>query len=427
MAFLQGDVPLARIARNTGWLLGGKGLGSVLSLVYLAILARTLGTDGFGQFALVFVLAQAITQLTSFDSWRIIVRYGADHLARSEKGAFARLGLFATLLDAGAAIIGCIAAAIAVALIAPRFAWDPQLARYALWFAWAMLLTIRSAPMGILRVHDRFRDSASADAVTPVFRFIGAMGVLAVGATLERFLMAWAIAEVATACAYWLLALRARPFAGEGRWRLSSVKAENPGIWRFTLLTNLGSTLTAAQQQLPLLVIGFFAGPASAGLFRLAHQLGQALQRLADMLARALFAEQARTHARDGEAAGRALHERISGFAWQAGGIIVAAVATLGYPALLLIGGSEFTPAYPLLLLLGGAAALQFVVVGYEPLLLAKGRAGSVLAIQALIVAFMAAALLLLVPPLGSFGAGIATLAAAIAALLLWRASTRAG
>ena len=51
---------IKRIIANTGWLLGGKGFGGILSLFYLAILTRTLGVAGFGQFALITGTAQAI-------------------------------------------------------------------------------------------------------------------------------------------------------------------------------------------------------------------------------------------------------------------------------------------------------------------------------------------------------------------------------
>ena len=59
----------SRILANTGWLLGGKGVGAVLSLAYLAIVTRTLGVADFGQFALVLSAATVIKTITSFDSW----------------------------------------------------------------------------------------------------------------------------------------------------------------------------------------------------------------------------------------------------------------------------------------------------------------------------------------------------------------------
>ena len=55
-----------RIFKNIGWLLGGKGFGAVCSLVYLAILARSLGVKDFGHFSLIFGTAQALVALAGF-------------------------------------------------------------------------------------------------------------------------------------------------------------------------------------------------------------------------------------------------------------------------------------------------------------------------------------------------------------------------
>jgi O-antigen/teichoic acid export membrane protein len=49
-----------RIVRSSGWLLLPKTVAAVLSLVYLALVTRTLGGAEFGKFALIFSFAQMI-------------------------------------------------------------------------------------------------------------------------------------------------------------------------------------------------------------------------------------------------------------------------------------------------------------------------------------------------------------------------------
>ena len=44
---------MQRLMKNIGWLLTGRGLNAVLSLVYLALATRALGLDGFGHFAII--------------------------------------------------------------------------------------------------------------------------------------------------------------------------------------------------------------------------------------------------------------------------------------------------------------------------------------------------------------------------------------
>lgn len=74
---------MKQVFANMGWLLGGRGFNAVLSLVYLAIAARTLGTEGFGHFALIIALGQAITGFSSFQTRQFIVRWGPTRTSRA--------------------------------------------------------------------------------------------------------------------------------------------------------------------------------------------------------------------------------------------------------------------------------------------------------------------------------------------------------
>ena len=64
---------LGRLFANTAWLVGGKGFGAVCSLIYLAILTRSLGVKEFGHFSLIFGTSQALVALAGFQSWRVVV------------------------------------------------------------------------------------------------------------------------------------------------------------------------------------------------------------------------------------------------------------------------------------------------------------------------------------------------------------------
>ena len=65
MPAVTSPTPFGRALRNVGWLLTGKGVGAVLSLVYLALATRSLGVAGFGQFSLVLGTGQAAAALVT--------------------------------------------------------------------------------------------------------------------------------------------------------------------------------------------------------------------------------------------------------------------------------------------------------------------------------------------------------------------------
>jgi len=423
---LSGQTPLLRTFRNTGWLLISKLLGAVLSLLYLAMAARGLHAAGFGEFALILGLAQSMAALVGFQSWRIVLRWGTEPMLAGKTAQVTALLWFCAILDLVAAVAGCAITVLLVRYLAPHFGWSRSTADHAILFAFVLLLTVRSTAVGALRLHDRFRDGALADTATPVFRMIGALVAVFAGASVDGFLWAWGVAEIATAAAYWgLVWYRVRPATtGLTLADIAGVPRAYGGFWRFGLFTNLNSTLASASQQVALLAVGYAVGAVSAGYFRLAHQLGQALLILAEMLSRSLYAEMARVSASRSQAAMTTLLDRTNKAALFGGVAVFCVVALLGKPALYLIGGAAYLPAYPALVILGAAAAVQLVGVSYEPALMALGRTGTLLLVRMVALLCLAVSLALLLPRIGVLGAAFAMLADAFVAVALLRVFT---
>lgn len=412
--------PFGRALRNVGWLLTGKGVGAVLSIVYLALVTRSLGVEKFGQFTLILATGQAVAALVGFQTWQIVVRYGMAHREEGNAPALGRLVRFCTGIDLLAALVGCLIAAMALHLLRAKLGWSITQTQQGMLFCVVLLLSVRSTAVGVLRLYDRFALGAGADAVTPVVRFFGALVAVWAKATVSGFLVAWAVSELITAAVYWISATRTVPglFA---RWRdtLLATK-ENAGLWHFALVTNLNTTLSAASRSLVVVLVGLFTGAAAAGQFRLAYQLSQSLVRLSDMFARGVFPEFSRASAGRANEGLLTLVRQSTRLALGVGLATCLLVPVLGQPALLLIAGKSYLGAYPVLVLLGIAAGLEIMAVGFEPVLLATGHARRALYVRiaAAVALFVGVAILL--PAYGTIGAGVATLIASALALFLF-------
>ncbi len=433
-ALVRGETPLVRTFRNAGWLLASKILGAILSLLYLAMATRGLHPAGFGEFALILGLGQAMASLVAFQSWRIVLRWGTEPFLAGDGAKVSQLIWCCLALDLAGAGAGCGLTVALVRFLTPHFGWSASTADHAILFAFVLLLTVRSTAVGALRLHDRFRDGALADATTPVFRMLGALVATFSGASVDGFLLAWAVAEVATATAYWgFVWKRIGPAAAEFKFSgILAVPRSHGGFWRFALFSNLNSTLLSASQQIALLAVGYTAGVVSAGYFRLAHQLGQALLILAEMLSRSLYAEMARVTAGRSREAMTHLLERTNKTALFGGLAVILVVAIVGKPALDLIGGAAYLPAYPVLVILGTAAAVQLIGVSFEPALMALGATGTLLLIRMAALLCLLLLLALLLPKIGILGAALAMLVDAFVAVTLLRvfaqrAAARAG
>jgi O-antigen/teichoic acid export membrane protein len=410
---------MLRIVRNTGWLRGSKALGAKLSLIYHA--------EQFGAFALILGAAQGVSAIVTFQTWKIILRLGTAPLLREERGVIARLVWFCLIIDLAGGAIGCLMLIFIIGILASHLGWPLPMARHAIWFGFVLLLTVRSTAVGTLRLHDRFKDGALADAATPITRMLGAVVVALAGPSVDGFLWAWALAELTTAITYWFFVWKniGSRLRGQRLLAIISAAREHDGFWRFAIFTNLSSTLSSASQQFALLAVGYSVGDAAAGFFRLAHQLGQALLTLAEMLNRSLYAEMARVWADRSREAMRSLLVKTDRAALLGGVAVIVSVVILGRPALHLIGGAAYLPAYPLLVLLGIAAAVQLIGVSFEPALIAHGRAGVVLLIRSIAVTCLFLFLALLLPLYHAAGAAIAMLLDALVAVVLFGYTSR--
>lgn len=361
---------MKRLFSNMGWLLGGRGFNAVLSLVYLALATRALGTVGFGHFALIVALGQAITGLANFQTWQFIVRWGANGDGGSIDPDKAREATgFAIALDFVSVALG-IAIAGAVIVSAPYWLDVP---RELLWLAFGYcaisLAAIRTTPTGILRLHFQYARAAGAEAVQPIIRAAGSVLAFLFMPTVTGFIIAYAAAEIAVALALWLVATRVQPVS-LASVSLKTIPARHRDAWRFVVSTNLSGSLSVAGKQVMILLVGTFGGAALAGGFRVASQLGQALVSLAQTVSKAILPEL--VHARENALE---IARRMANIAAVGGVIAVVTALVFGRLGLELIAGEEFGVFYWAMVILAIAGAVELVGASLESLLVSAGKA----------------------------------------------------
>ena len=391
---------LRRPLRNLGWLLGSRSANAALSLVYLALATRSLGLQDFGRFALIVVMAQAVTGIASFSAWQAVVQWGA------RPGMGAAAAGFAVALDGLSIGVG---SPVALLVVWSSPGWLPipaDLRGAALSLCLAALLSVRSTPTGMLRLHDRYDLAAAAEAVQPATRAAGAVAAALFWPTVGGFVCAWALAELACAAAYWLFALRVQPVRFSDL-SLTRLPLREPGAWRFVWATSLSRSLAVTSKQIVFLLVGALGGPAIAGGFRVASQLGQALVQLGEAIARALYPELIRDHASAG-----GLAWRMAMLALVTGAIAVTFAAALGSGIIQAIAGPAYAFARDAMIVLALAGAIELIAASADALLVSRGRAMTVFALRAVPLAGALALLPSAVERMGLGGAAACVLLA---------------
>ncbi len=362
---------MRRLIRNIGWLLSGRGVNAVLSLVYLALATRTLGLDGFGHFAIIVALGQTVTGLANFQTWQFVVRWGAGKDGPGEATGFA------IALDMLSMVMGAV---LATMLVSTAQLWLP-LPDELLWIAFGYcivsLLSIRTTPTGLLRLRFKYGLATATEAVQPIVRAIGAILAWMFMPTVTGFILAWAVAEIAVAGALWIVAARQERI-DISQISLRKIPCDHADAWRFVWSTNMTGSLTIAGKQVMILLVGAIGGEAFAGGFRVASQLGQALVQLAQTVSKAIYPEL--VHAQD---AAHDIARRMANIAL-VGGLLAVGVALLfGRWGLVAIAGEDFRVVYWAMVILAIAGAIELVGASLESLLVSAGRAGTAFVVRA--------------------------------------------
>jgi O-antigen/teichoic acid export membrane protein len=409
------------VTQNFGWMLASRGLAAAFSLIYLAIITHTLGVSGFGRFALITGAAQLLANLLAFQTWQIIIQYGVNHIENDDESRLARLYRSAVFLDAVSVVTGIAAGAIILHFFADALGMKPTLARATLIFNIIMLLSMRSTPIGIMRLRDRFSLAAAADSTLPTLRLFGAIVVTYVHPTLQGFLIAWAIAELLTAAAHWYAVHHIGDFKLMLRngQNLRMVFADNPRIARYAWTSNFSQSLYVSAKQIPLLLVGGLTGTAAAGAFRLAAQLSRSLTMLAQMIAKSAFPEIVRAVRNQGVSSlGTMIKQSLRAAAAVSISVFFIGVF-FGRFVLETVGGVEFGTAYYTLLWLAAAACIDLSTVAFEPSIMAAHRAHLAFLAKLAATAMMVVVALLLEPLMGANGVAVAVLVNSISLAIL--------
>jgi O-antigen/teichoic acid export membrane protein len=351
---------VALVLANLGHLLGGKVAAGLISLVYLVLVTHRLGAADYGALVLVNAYAVLIGSVLAFSGFHGVVRYGGIALEGGDAAGFARIVRFMAVVELGCGAIAILVAAVLAPVIGPRLGWSADTVRIATVYSLAVIATVRATPQGLLQIAGRFDLIGLHQAVSPLIRLIGAVGVWFAGGGLIGFLTVWLIAAVAEGVAMWGFGLVAwrRLAQGErlrGPWRGAARQTE--GFTRFILITNFDITVRELAPNLAPLTVGWLLGPAAAGLLALTQRATALIAQPTVLLSQASYAVLAAQVARGELAALRHTVWRSAALALAVAAPIVLVLALLGDRLLIAFGGSSFGGGTMLLVLVAAARA----------------------------------------------------------------------
>lgn len=365
-----------RVFGNLALLLSGKAGAGVISLAYLAIVARTLGAADFGVLVLLHAYVTLVGGIVAFSGWHGLVRFGTIALESGDHERLLKVGRLLTLVEVAFGIAAILVTIALAPVVGPRLDWPDGVTRFAAIYSLAALANVRSTPLGLLQLAGRFDLIAAHHLISPAVRLIGSVMVWWLGGGLIGFLVVWLAAAVAEWAGMWALGLwvlirmrLAAPLFGPVRGAV----AENEGLLPFIATTNVDITLRELAPRVIPLVVGWMLGPAAAGLFSLAQRASTILEQPALLLGQASYAVIAKLVVAGDPARLSSVVLKSSAAALALSVPVVVLLAFFGTALLGLLGGDSFKGGAALLLILALARAIAISAPPFNSALIAMG------------------------------------------------------
>jgi O-antigen/teichoic acid export membrane protein len=370
---------ISSTVRGAATLFSGNATAGILALVGLAVIARALSPQAFGQLAMITAYGMIFSRLLAFQSSKVFIHLASENEAVRNRDRWIAVLNAALFLDvtsavlASAVAIGC----IPVVAIAWKLSSDNLIVLFTISVAIATSGT--GFAVGLLRMRNRYRTIATHLALSGAAKLAGVLLIASVSPTLLAFAIWTAIMIAATNLSLVILAIRS--LSDEERTKLQltagwrTVHRDRQMLRKF-LLSNLDAGIRAIREfDVPL--VGVLAGSTEVGFYKIARQIAGILQITLDQFAYVVYPQLARV-ATDRN---RSLFDRLilqSSF-WigsLAFGCTVVFIMT-GPFLITFVFGSAYSSAYLPASICLGAVTFYGVSQAFGPALHALGKFGA--------------------------------------------------
>jgi O-antigen/teichoic acid export membrane protein len=404
------DTILKRMFKNASVVFGGNAIAGLMGLISLSLVARALGAEMLGVFALIQSYVIIIDRLMNFQCWQAIIKFGADFLKQDKKEDFKSLAKLCTILDAATAAIGTLIAIVVIYTLGRWRGWQHQTIYAAIIYSLWILFDIKGTATGLLRLFNKFKLISMAMMTAAFLKLSLTVFAYMFSGGLRTFVIIWVVAGIVES-AFLLLAGWRQVYKKTGDNFLKaklSITAKDKTIWKFALSTNLNQSVRLASRELDVLIIGAILGTAATGLYKIAKQFAEILAILIEPAYQAIYPELAHLAAEKRFSDMKRVAARTAVITGSASLLVWFVFIIFGKWILGITAGAEYIRAWSVMIVF----MFAFVIWGFSFCLLAGllalGRAEKILLVQIIALAVYLAVLYPLLVNIGLAGAAVA-------------------
>ena len=367
-----------RFVRDAGVLGAANGFVAVIAIVQGLLIARWLGAELYGVFALTIAYPSLIHAVLHARGGQAAVKYLSEFGAKRDwSGARAMAQLsYAVDLAAG---LGTVAIVAGTAWWAEgRIIHADGMALPAILYAAALVpRSLYGSSHAVLSTLRRFPLIGLVDIVSAMARAGLVLGLVAGGFGVRGAIVGSAIGIALQGVLAVVVSYPIARRAWNGSWvtaRLSDLRGRQREIFRFIGFSGLGDLVGVLTKQADILLLGALAGPEGAGFYRLAKAVSGSVGYLVIPLQAVTYPRFAHLAALGKQGELRKLTVRLGVFIGLPAGALVLGALPLVSRLLLPVVGPDYGAAVGIVQLLLVSSAVWLTLFWLRPLYFARGQ-----------------------------------------------------
>ncbi|WP_298801743.1 lipopolysaccharide biosynthesis protein [uncultured Pseudokineococcus sp.] len=421
-----GDRHLRRVARGGAFSLVGAVVSAVLTLAFTVLVTRNLdGADAGIFFAATsaFVIACAVARLgVPTGVVYFLSRLRATHEEHRLRPVVQQAAVAVALLSVLLAVAGIVLAPQLADLLAAGARAPEVVTLVRLLAAFVLVASLNDVAVGVTRGYGTVRPFVLVERITrPLLQLLLAGAALAAGARSPLWLgLAWVApyAVSAVVLGLWSSRLRRTVERRAGAREHGGWRAEVATFWRFTAPRSVAGVTQMLLQRADILLLAAMRGPAEAAVYTAATRFLVFGQLGGGAISTAVQPKIAALVARDDISGAQKVYRAATVWLVLASWPVYLLSAVFA-PQLLTIFGADYARGTSTVIVLSLTMLVATACGAVDVVLMMAGRSSWTMANSLVALAVNLALNLLLIPPLGIFGAALAWSASILVGNLL--------
>lgn len=279
-----------KLLKNVSIVLAGNGGSTIINFIVAVLMIRTLGNTQYGVFCIALQYMTVVDGVVNFQSWSGVIKYGSEALTYKNDKRLAAIFKNGFMIDIITAVLGGIIAICVLPIICSILNWSEELNLLALLFSVEIIFHLEGTSVGILRLFDMFKYTATQAIVAALIKLALIGGYIFCGGKSLLIITALYVAtDVIKHLMLVFLALKVlhKKF-GIRRVLSASLKDIDKQFLRYTLWNNVGYTVDVPVRYFDIFIISLISVEMVA-IYKTFKQILQVLSMLIHPISQAIL------------------------------------------------------------------------------------------------------------------------------------------